>query len=91
MQQIIFPINKCGLTDNTLARHVPRKMTIWTDALYMSVPLLARMGRLTGNYKYFDDAILQVESISNYVKNKLRVIENAEDVKEVNVRLGGKE
>lgn len=48
------------LDDGTLCRTFPRKMTIWADDLYMSVPFLARMGRLTGDNKYFDDAIRQV-------------------------------
>jgi rhamnogalacturonyl hydrolase YesR len=34
------------LSDGTLCRIFPRKMTIWADDLYMSVPFLARMGRL---------------------------------------------
>ena len=36
-------------------------MTLWADDLYMSVPYLARMGKLTGDNKYFDFAIQQVE------------------------------
>ena len=39
--------------DGTLARNGPRKMTLWADDLYMSVPYLARMGKLTGDNKYF--------------------------------------
>ncbi len=55
------------LADKTLVRPDPRKMTIWGDDLYMSVPLLARMGKLTGETKYFDDAILQVENFNKYL------------------------
>ena len=54
-------------TDGTLARNGPRKMTLWADDLYMSVPYLARMGKLTGDNKYFDFAIKQVESFTNYI------------------------
>ncbi len=53
--------------DGTLARNGPRKMTLWADDLYMSVPYLARMGKFTGDSKYFDFAIKQVESFTNYI------------------------
>ena len=53
--------------DGTLARNSPRKMTLWADDLYMSVPYLARMGKLTGDNKYFEFAIKQVESFNNYI------------------------
>ncbi|MEO8406532.1 MAG: glycoside hydrolase family 88 protein [Chitinophagaceae bacterium] len=54
-------------TDGTLARNGPRKMTLWADDLYMSVPYLARMGKLTGDNKYFDFAIKQVENFNRYI------------------------
>jgi rhamnogalacturonyl hydrolase YesR len=53
--------------DGTLARNSPRKMTLWADDLYMSVPYLARMGRFTGDNKYFDFAIRQVEQFNRYI------------------------
>jgi len=59
-KQVRFP-------DGTLARNNPRKMTIWADDLYMSVPFLARMGKETGDHKYFDFAIQQVESFNRYL------------------------
>src|SRR5215510_5709928 len=59
-KQVKFP-------DNTLARNGPHKMTLWADDLYMSVPYLARMGKLTGDKKYFDFAIQQVEQFNRYV------------------------
>ncbi|HEY4290446.1 MAG TPA: glycoside hydrolase family 88 protein [Puia sp.] len=55
------------LSDGTLCRTFPRKMTIWADDLYMSVPFLARMGRLTGDDKYFDDAIRQVLNFNKHL------------------------
>ncbi|UKT65941.1 glycoside hydrolase family 88/105 protein [Pedobacter mucosus] len=55
------------LADKTLVRPGPRKMTLWADDLYMSVPLLARMGQITGDSKYFDDAIMQVENFNKYL------------------------
>ncbi len=55
------------LADKTFVRPDPRKMTLWADDLYMSVPFLARMGKITGNTKYFDDAITQVENFNKYL------------------------
>lgn len=55
------------LPDGTLTRTSPRKYTIWADDLFMSVPYLARMGKLTGDQKYFDDAIKQVENFNKYL------------------------
>jgi unsaturated rhamnogalacturonyl hydrolase len=48
------------LADGTLARNRPQPNTIWLDDLYMSVPALAQMGQLTGERRYFDDAVRQV-------------------------------
>ncbi len=48
------------LPDGTLVRASPRKWTLWADDLYMSVSLLARLGELTGEARWFDDAALQV-------------------------------
>jgi len=50
--------------DGTLARNVPRPNTLWLDDLYMSVPALAQMGALTGDRKYFDDAVCQILQFS---------------------------
>lgn len=58
------------LYDKTLVRSFPQKMTLWADDLYMSVPFLARMGKLTGEQKYFDDAILQVLNFDRYLWNE---------------------
>lgn len=55
------------LSDGTLCRPDPRKMTIWADDLYMSVPFLARMGRITADNKYFNDAIKQVTNFTKYL------------------------
>ena len=48
------------LPDGTLVRRRPRRFTLWADDLFMSVPFLARMGVLTGDRRYFDDAAWQV-------------------------------
>ncbi|WP_143307569.1 glycoside hydrolase family 88/105 protein [Chitinophaga vietnamensis] len=55
------------LPDGTLCRPNPFKWTLWGDDLYMSVPFLARMGKLTNDKKYFDDAVAQVKHFSHYL------------------------
>ncbi len=58
------------LKDGTLVRKFPHEMTLWADDLYMSVVFLARMGKLTGDQKYFDDAIRQVINFTKYLYEK---------------------
>lgn len=58
------------LQDGTLARIRPQPNTLWLDDLYMSVPALAQMGRLTGEQKYFDDATKQILQFSQRMFNK---------------------
>ena len=55
------------LPDGTLSRPNPRNMTLWADDMFMSIPFLARMGKQTGDSKYFDDAIKQVENFNKYL------------------------
>lgn len=58
------------LKDGTLARNRPVPNTLWLDDLYMSVPALAQMGRLTGDKNYFDDAVKQILQFSRRMFNK---------------------
>jgi len=60
------------LKDGTLARMRPQPNTIWLDDLFMAVPALAQMGKLTGDKKYYDEAVKQVLQISErmFDKNK---------------------
>jgi unsaturated rhamnogalacturonyl hydrolase len=53
------------LKDKTLARNRPLPDTLWLDDLFMSVPALAQMGKLTGQQSYYDDAVTQVLSFAN--------------------------
>jgi unsaturated rhamnogalacturonyl hydrolase len=53
------------LSDGTLARPNPQPDSIWADDMYMSVPFLAGMGKLTGDTRYYDDAARQVLQISD--------------------------
>lgn len=55
------------LADGTFCRDVPNVMTVWGDDLYMSVPFLARMGKLTGEQKYFDEAVKQVALFNKHL------------------------
>ncbi|QHS58843.1 glycoside hydrolase family 88/105 protein [Chitinophaga agri] len=58
------------LADGTLARNRPLKNTLWLDDLFMSVPALAQMGKLTGDTKYYNDAVKQVLQFSKRMFNK---------------------
>src|SRR3712207_439317 len=60
------------LKDGTLARNRPQPNTIWLDDLFMSVPALAQMGRLTGERKYYDEACKQVLSYARRMFNRER-------------------
>ena len=58
------------LPDGTLARNRPQKNALWLDDMYMAIPALSQMGKMTGDKKYFDDAIRQVKSFSKRMFNK---------------------
>jgi len=62
--------NQQRLSDGTLSRSRPLPDALWLDDLYMSVPALAQMGKLTGEKKYFDDACKQVLQFSQRMYNK---------------------
>jgi unsaturated rhamnogalacturonyl hydrolase len=53
--------------DGALARHRPQPSSLWTDDFYMCIPFLTQMGKLTGNTKYFDDAVNQVIQLSKHL------------------------
>ena len=55
------------LQDGTIARLWPHENTIWADDLFMGVAFLCRMGKMTGDTKYFDDAANQVLNYTNYL------------------------
>ncbi|AGA77896.1 putative unsaturated glucuronyl hydrolase [Echinicola vietnamensis DSM 17526] len=58
------------LEDGTLARNRPLKNTLWLDDLYMSVPAIVQMGKLTGEQKYFDEAVRQIKLFSGRMFNE---------------------
>lgn len=55
------------LADGTLARQRPQAQSVWADDAYMCIPFLAQMGHLTGNTKYYDDAVHQVLQMKKYL------------------------
>lgn len=58
------------LADGTLARMRPQPNTMWLDDLFMAIPALAQMGKLTGEVRYFDEATKQVLAYSKRMFNK---------------------
>jgi unsaturated rhamnogalacturonyl hydrolase len=58
------------LSDGTFCRDEPRPGTVWADDLFMSTPLLVRMGMLRRDSAYFDEAALQVVNFHKYLEDK---------------------
>ena len=60
------------LEDGTFARHRPQKNTVWLDDMFMGVPAVAYMGRLTGDTSYYDEAARQILQFSSrmFLKEK---------------------
>ena len=52
------------LYDGTFARKRPQLNTAWLDDMFMSIPAIVQMGKLTGENKYFDEAVRQINSFS---------------------------
>jgi len=48
------------LYDGTFARKRPQMNTVWLDDMFMSIPALAQMGAFTGESRYFDEAVRQI-------------------------------
>lgn len=68
---INYIVNKeYRLKDGTLARNRPLKNTIWLDDMFMGVPAMAQMGKLTGEKKYFDEVVKQIRQFSARMFNK---------------------
>jgi unsaturated rhamnogalacturonyl hydrolase len=58
------------LEDGTFCRPGPVHFTVWADDLFMSCPFLLRMGKITGDLKYFDDAARQIINFTNLLFDK---------------------
>lgn len=48
------------LFDGIFARMRPQKNTVWLDDMFMAIPAIANMGKLTGDTKYYDEAVKQI-------------------------------
>ncbi len=55
------------LADGTIARVWPHVNTIWADDAFMAISFLARMGKMTGDDRYFTDAANQVINYTRYL------------------------
>ncbi len=60
------------LADGTLARPRPVPVALWIDDAYMSIPFLAQMGKMTGERRYYDDAVRQVLGMSERLYDRDR-------------------
>jgi rhamnogalacturonyl hydrolase YesR len=60
------------LADGIFARNRPQHNTVWLDDMFMSIPAIVNMGKLTGDKKYYDEAIKQVTLFADrmFVKEK---------------------
>lgn len=58
------------LKDGTLARMRPQADALWLDDLFMGVPAIANMGKYTGQKKYFDEAVKQLQLFHSKMFNK---------------------
>ena len=62
---IDYIVNKeYRLSDGTFARLRPQKNTLWLDDMFMGIPAVAYMGRLTGEQRYYDEAARQVHQFA---------------------------
>lgn len=57
------------LPDGTMARKRPQAVSLWGDDMYMSIPALAEMGRMTGKREHYDDAVKNALQMSHYLFN----------------------
>ena len=48
------------LSDGTFARLRPQNNTVWLDDMFMGIPTVAYMGKLTGESRYYDEAARQI-------------------------------
>jgi len=57
------------LPDRTFSRPEPEPATVWADDLFMSVPFLLRMAKITGESALYDEVALQVIQFNKYLSN----------------------
>ena len=72
---IDYILNKVHrLHDGTFARNRPMPNSVWVDDLYQGIPALAEMGKLTGDKKYYDEAVTQVLAFSGLLFDRTKGI-----------------
>ena len=57
------------LPDGTFCRPEPEPTTVWADDLFMSVPFLLRMARITEDPSLYDEVALQVIQFNHYLQD----------------------
>lgn len=60
-------VSEPRLADGTIARLWPHENTVWADDAFMALSFLVRMGEVTGNNRYFDDAANQILNYTRYL------------------------
>ena len=74
-RSIDFIMNKVQrLPEGTFARNRPMPNSVWVDDLYQGIPALAEMGKLTGDKKYYDEAVTQVLAFAGLLFDKSKGI-----------------
>jgi len=60
------------LADGIFARNRPQHNSVWLDDMFMAIPAIVNMGKLTGDTKYYEEALKQVNLFADrmFVKEK---------------------
>lgn len=75
LKALVMPIadyvarEQVRLKDGTFCRPEPVEFTVWADDLFMSVPFLLQMAKITGDHRYYDDAAKQALNFRKYLLN----------------------
>lgn len=73
VKDLVMPIadyvskKQVRLKDGTFCRPEPVEFTVWADDLFMGVPFLLQMAKITGDKSYDDDAAKQVLNFRKYL------------------------
>lgn len=72
---IDYILNKVTrLPDGTFSRNRPMPNSVWVDDLYQGIPALAEMGKLSGDKKYYDEAVSQVLAFAGLLFDRTKGI-----------------
>ncbi len=61
--------NQYRLDDGTFCRPEPVPYTIWADDLFMSVPFMLRMGKISSDSIWYNDVVMQILNFNQYLKD----------------------